>query len=156
MRKQLSAFAAVAGIGLIGISFLSGHASSVWTTEQAQNYSEAAADLHRLTYEAAQVRDAAGKAASTPGTLKDDSGKRLALPADTPMPTDPLTATPERAEAAFAAAKKRYDAARGALEGARDHGHSTATFMRWLGVGLTIIGICGLAAGGLAGARSRQ
>jgi hypothetical protein len=153
MRKQLSAVAVAVGVGFVGLSFIGKDGGRDWTAEQAQNYSEAAADLHRLTYEAAQVREAAGKAASTPGTLKDNSGK---LPADAPMPPDPLTATPQRAEAALAAAKKRYDTARAALDDARDHGHSGATVMRWLGIGIAIAGICVLASGRSAGDRPRQ
>jgi hypothetical protein len=148
MQKQLSALALLAGIALAGLSFVWGQGRSAWTAEQAQNYSEAAADLHRLTYEAAQVREAADKAASTPGSPKDDSGKRGALPADAPMPADPQAATPERARIALAAAQKRYDAARSALDDARNHGRGSATLMRWLGIGLAVIGICGLVAGG--------
>lgn len=148
MQKQISALAFLTGIALLGVSLVWGQGRSAWTSEQAQNYSEAAADLHRLTYEAAQVREAAGKAASTAGAAKDDSGKRLALPADAPMPPDPQTVTPERAEMALAAAQKRYNAARTALDDARDHGRGSATLVRWLGIGLATAGICGLVAGG--------
>jgi hypothetical protein len=148
MQKQLSALALLTGIVLVGVSLILGQGRSAWTPEQAQNYSEAAADLHRLTYEAAQIRESAGKAAPTQGIPKDDSGKRPGLPADAPMPPDPQVATPERAEFALAAARTRYNAARAALDDARDHGRGGATFVRWLGIGLMVAGIGGLIAGG--------
>jgi hypothetical protein len=151
MQKQLSVVALLAGILLVGVSLVFGHGRSAWTAEQAQNYSEAAADLHRLTYEAAQVREAAGKAAATPRTPKYDSEMRLSVPADAPMPPDPQTVSPERAQIALAAAQKRYNAARAALVEARDRGGGGATLVRWLGIGLAAAGI-----GGLVASRSRS
>jgi hypothetical protein len=147
MKKQLSAFVLLAAIVLVGLSFLWGRERGAWTAEQAQSYSDAAADLHRLTYEAAQVREAS-KAALAPGTAKDGSAKRPALPADAPLPADPRMATPQRAEAALAEAQKRYDAARAALDQARSRGGGNIILMRWLGIGLAVAGVCGLVTGG--------
>jgi hypothetical protein len=145
MAKQFSTIALVLGLALVAASFVWKQSHGAWSPEQAANYSEAAAELHRLTYEAAQAQDLLSKSHSSAEAQKSLADKRLAKVADAPGPVDPKTATPERTIAAYADAKKRYDEARAALDQARSHGEGTASVLRWIGVALAVVGLTGLA-----------
>ena len=115
-----------------------------WTDDQAKSFTEAAGELHRLTYEAAEAHDRAQQAA-TAGVKSPMSQTRLSPEAN--APSDPAE-TPERnaqrAAAKLATARDRFSQQRAALEDARSYGQGAAAVMRWLGFGLLAVGILGL------------
>ena len=119
-----------AGVGLLVLSwfwpsFVGGRRN--WSDEQANAFDQAVADVHRLGHEMGDAQEAARLRASQGSTQAAD-------------------AQVDRAVAEYNAAKKRYDEARSALDEARGRGQGAAIIMRWSGIALVAIAICGLAA----------
>ncbi len=85
----------------------------VWDDTQAQELSAAAANLHQLTHESAEIQV----------DERSDAAEK------------------QRAADELAAAQSRYQASRQQLERAQASRQSTAVVLRWLGVALLIIGL---------------
>jgi hypothetical protein len=85
----------------------------VWDETQAQEHSAAAANLHQLTHESAEVQ----------------VNETISL------------AEKQRAADELDAAERRYEASRQKLERAQASRQTTAVVLRWLGVALLIVGL---------------
>lgn len=84
----------------------------VWDERQAEEHSQAAANLHQLTHETAEVQI---------DPKIDDQAK-------------------QQAAAALKSAKDRYQASRHALQRARGTHRTAAIVMRWVGVAFLLVG----------------
>jgi multidrug resistance efflux pump len=108
------------GVGLILLlsSFLWPHLLKddwVWDEMQAQEHASAAANLHQMTHEAAEIQ-------------VDERRSEAAK---------------EQAAAELKAAQNRYEGSRQKLERARASRQTATTALRWLGVALLVVGLVG-------------
>ncbi len=143
--SKFGLIAVIAGLGLAMLSFYwknVGDSRTAWSDEQAKAYTEAAGELHRLTYEAAVAQDRAAASGSSQMPMSQNR-----LSPEVGAAFDPA-ATPEReAErltAKLTAAREQFAKQRAALDDARAHGQTMAIVMRWLGFSLAIAGVVAL------------
>ncbi len=112
-----------------------------WTDDQAKAFTEAAGELHRLTYEAAEAQQRAQQTAN--GNAKGPmSQTRLSPEAGAPSdPSETLERKAQQTAAKLAIARERFAQQRAALDDARSHGQSAAAVLRWAGISLIAIGL---------------
>src|SRR5262245_44906545 len=145
--RRASIVTMAVGIVVIAASFawpsLAG-GRRIWTDQQAQAYSQAGAEFHRLTYEAAAIQDMAKQRAAKGNPRSALADARLADAANTGGVIDPATATTERTATELAAAEKRYKQLRVDLENARESGQSPVMAVLLAGAGLFLVGLIGV------------
>jgi hypothetical protein len=121
-------------------SFVGGRKS--WSDAQAKDYAETLAEMHSLNGAVAQAQQQPAQN-NTPAAV---ANSHLAGAAETGAPIDPATATADRLQTKLVAVQQRYATERAALDDARSHGAGIATFLRWLGIGLVVVGLAVLLA----------
>jgi hypothetical protein len=112
-----------------------------WSEEQAKEYADTLADVHRLSgqlaaEQLAQARPGNSQAAQADARLADSTAKGKEI--------DPATATADRVASELEATKARNQQLREALDMARTGGQGAATVMRWLGICLAVVGAISL------------
>lgn len=148
VSRPASVIAILAGVLLFSLSFfwptLVG-GKRVWSDQQAKDYADTLADLHRLSGQADQAKQMAKQAAEPKAASQLFVDSQLAESARTGAEIDPATATLERLDSELDRTKQRAKALRAQLDDARSYGSGTAVVIRWIGVLLAVAGVLGLA-----------
>jgi hypothetical protein len=118
-----------------------------WTEEDAKSYQQAAAQLHRLHFEAAKAQDAAKENAAKSNPQASFADKKLASVASNDKNTlvDPSSASADRLASELEAAKKKYEEQRAALDSARSRGGNISSLLFWAGLAAAAAGLISLA-----------
>lgn len=135
------------GVALLVMSWfwtgLMGGGRQNWSEEQAKEYADTLADVHRLSgqlaaEQLAQTRPGNGnsQAVQADARLAESTAKGKGI--------DPSTATADRVASELEATKARNQKLRAALDTARTGGQGAATVMRWLGICLAVVGAISL------------
>jgi hypothetical protein len=114
-----------------------------WSDEQAKQYADTLAELHRLSGAVAESQQTPPNKGSSANPQIGVANSRLSNSAVNGIPIDPSTATEERLAAQLEAVKQRYATERAELDSARSHGQNVAIAMRWIGAVLIIAGAVG-------------
>ena len=106
--RKISTIAIVAGMGLVAMSWvwpgLVGGRQN-WNDQQADAYSQAAAELHSLTYQVGKAHGPGKQGASAGNSQAQLAERLLSKSAETGAPINPESATAERMAAQLVAAK---------------------------------------------------
>lgn len=114
-----------------------------WSEEQAKEYADTLADVHRLSGQLA-AEQAAQSRAGNGSSQATQADARLADSTAKGKGIDPSTATTDRVASELEAAKARNQQLRTALDTARTGGQGAAMAMRWLGICLAAVGAISL------------